>query len=190
VRYVESFRAPRSRPATSFHNDPEVSSLVCSTPGCPAPRLDDSVFEHTTGQKAEQRLENHIASLEKSTDLQGLSKKSRGYSTGVESVGCPRRQRARTCPVAGSFAQAVPNRTPVDNFFRDPLRPVVYTPRPRGRQDSIASFSHETHLPAQCAPAEAQARLSSPDVDASRPGDPQASPRAGPQATLRLSPTL
>jgi hypothetical protein len=53
-------------------------------------------------------------------------------------------------------------------------------------QRSIALLNHETHLPAQCAPAEAQARISRADVYACRPGDSQAPAGTGPQAALRL----
>ena len=45
----------------------------------------------------------------------------------------------------------------------------------------------ETDLPAQRAPAEAQARLSSADVYSCRPGDPEAPPRTGPEASLRVN---
>jgi len=36
------------------------------------------VFEHTTGRKAEQRLENRRALVQKDAFLQGLPKKSKG----------------------------------------------------------------------------------------------------------------
>ena len=52
-------------------------------------------------------------------------------------------------------------------------------------------FPHSTReadLPAQRAPAEAQARLPRPDVHPGRPRDPQAAPREGPQAPLGLTP--
>ena len=45
----------------------------------------------------------------------------------------------------------------------------------------------EADLPAQRAPAEAQARLPRADVDPRRPRDPQAPPREGPQAALGLT---
>jgi ribonuclease P protein component len=46
----------------------------------------------------------------------------------------------------------------------------------------------ETDLPAQRASAKAPARLSSAYVYACRPGDPEASPRARPEASLRVTP--
>jgi hypothetical protein len=45
----------------------------------------------------------------------------------------------------------------------------------------------EKDVPAQRAPAEAQARLSCPHVDARRPRDFEAPPRAGPEASFRVT---
>ena len=46
----------------------------------------------------------------------------------------------------------------------------------------------EAHLPAQRPTPQAQARFPRAHVDARRAGDPEAAPRQGPQAALRLSP--
>ena len=56
-----------------------------------------------------------------------------------------------------------------------PLRGTFLPLRPR-----------ETHLPAQCSTAEAQARLSCAHGDARGPRDPEAPSRAGPEASLRI----
>jgi ribonuclease P protein component len=48
-------------------------------------------------------------------------------------------------------------------------------------------FPHEAHLSAERSPPEAQARLPGSHVDPGRPRDPQAPPREGPRAPLRVS---
>src|SRR6476661_9723183 len=48
VRYVESLRAPLSRPATSVQRVSAVSSIGCSTRAAPAPPLDDRSGEHSS----------------------------------------------------------------------------------------------------------------------------------------------
>jgi ribonuclease P protein component len=50
-----------------------------------------------------------------------------------------------------------------------------------------AFLPDEAHLSTQRPPPQAQARVPRPDVDPRRPRDPEAAPRTGPQATLRLS---
>ncbi len=67
---------------------------------------------------------------------------------------------------------------------------LYWPPRLARRALVLSSLSpRETDLPAQRAPAEAQARLPCAHVDACRPRDPEAPPRQGPQAALRLSPS-
>ena len=84
-------------------------------------------------------------------------------------------------------------------FRRPPLRLWITGARTassilRARRRPAASslvdrrLAREAHLPAQRPPPQAQARLPRADVDARRPGDPQAPPRQGPQAALRLTP--
>jgi ribonuclease P protein component len=46
---------------------------------------------------------------------------------------------------------------------------------------------YEADLPAECAQAEAEARLPCPDVDARRPADPEAPPRQGAQAPVGVA---
>ena len=90
-------------------------------------------------------------------------------------------------PLRGDFrlrscaARAVDNRR---------SRRAVYTrlARPLGQSFLAVSLSlDEADLSAKRAPAEAQAWLPCPHVDPRRPRDPQAPPREGPQAALRLS---
>ena len=73
-----------------------------------------------------------------------------------------------------------------------PPRALVYTASPpcRGRRvfpPSTYLFAHETHLPAERTQAQAQARLPRTHGDPRRPGDPQAPPSEGPQASFGVS---
>ena len=62
--------------------------------------------------------------------------------------------------------------------------------RPERRSRSRPALeTDETDLSAKCAPAEEEARLPRQDVDPRRPVDPEAPPRKGPQAPLRLGAT-
>src|SRR5689334_6713078 len=69
---------------------------------------------------------------------------------------------------------------------------LIYTVAPRpheggARPAYLERALRETHVPAQRPPPEAQARLSRTHVDARRTDDPEAPPRQGAQAPLRLS---
>jgi ribonuclease P protein component len=59
------------------------------------------------------------------------------------------------------------------------------TGRRSGRFDTL--ISREANVSAECAAAEAPARIPGADVDARRPLDPQAPPREGSQAPFRVS---
>ena len=64
--------------------------------------------------------------------------------------------------------------------------PLYWSPGRRcGRFDTL--ISREANVPAECTPAEAPARIPGADVDARGQGDPEAPPREGPQAPLRVS---
>ena len=60
----------------------------------------------------------------------------------------------------------------------------------KGARSSFSFTSYrEADLSAKRAPQEAEAWISRPDVDESRPCDPEATPSSGPQAALCLTPT-
>src|SRR6185437_3066592 len=61
------------------------------------------------------------------------------------------------------------------------------TPLPGEFSSSDPFFTHEAHLSAERSPPEAQARLSGAHVVPSRSRNPQAPPREGPRAPLRVS---
>jgi ribonuclease P protein component len=61
-------------------------------------------------------------------------------------------------------------------------------PREKGARSSFSfTFHREADLSAERTPQEAPARIPGPDVDASRPGDPEATASSGPQAALCLT---
>ena len=76
----------------------------------------------------------------------------------------------------------------VDKSARERL---IYTDAPRPHPAAVIRLSEratcETYVPAQRSSPQAQARLSCPHVDARRTDDPEAPPRQGAQAPLRLS---
>ena len=120
-------------------------------------------------------------------DLQVISPLPHALSTGVDSA------------VAEGDACIGPSRAPRRDLhlacaLRRLWRTASETPRlywPRAARNRAVLLrllrTRETDLPAQRAPAEAQARLPRADVHARRPRDPQAPPRPGPQAALGLS---
>jgi hypothetical protein len=66
-------------------------------------------------------------------DLQALCRNFHASSTGVDTAGCPLRQRAVTLPRAGTLTIQRPPRPVVDNFFEEPLSIL----RARGRPAAI-----------------------------------------------------
>src|ERR1051325_3664097 len=63
----------------------------------------------------------------------------------------------------------------------------LYWPPGRRRAALFDLSTDETHLPAERTQAEAEARFPRPHVDACRPSHPQASPREGAQAPVRVA---
>ena len=112
--------------------------------------------------------------------MQGFSE-STPLSTAVENLW---EKAGRAVPVCGSFPAPTPA---VDNRFRTP-RLYFRSPPPGGGFSFDPESLLEAHLPAQRPPPQAQARLPRAHVDPRRAGDPEAPPRQGPQAALRLSP--
>src|SRR5581483_6146374 len=73
-------------------------------------------------------------------------------------------------------------------LWRTELENLVYT-HARGQAAAVflPARPHEADIPAQRSASEEEARLSRAHVDACRPADPQAPPREGPEAALRLT---
>ena len=120
--------------------------------------------------------------------LQGFSPHSTPLSTGVDravSEGCS--EAAKTVPAHGLCAVAVSTARPVENCVREPC--LYWPPAAPGPPFSCSRRppKSEADLPAQRAPAEAQARFPRAHVHPCRPRDPQAPPREGPEAALRLA---
>src|SRR5215210_7571144 len=87
----------------------------------------------------------------------------------------------------GRFAGLFP---PCRGLWKTDSEWLVYTSAPalrRRRSSDSETSSFEAHLPAERPPPQAQARLPRAHGDPRRPGDPEAAPRQGPQAALRLT---
>lgn len=94
------------------------------------------------------------------------------------------RDRQRRDRLSSAFEPARSPRT-VENVSREAV--VILRVPPSSLSQTRTLENCETHLPAERAPSQAPARVSSADVLARRPGDSQASPRERPQAAVRLS---
>src|SRR5437660_2568565 len=162
VPYVVSLSAPLSRPATSPHRLSAVSSISCSTCRPVLFRL---------AKRRERRAYQPAKTLQMASLCRCLPE-VHGPSTAVESGGgnSPFRLHCEELAcgqVGGRFLSILAAR-------RSPEK---------GRFPP-----HEAHLPAQRSPPQAQARLSDAHVLPRGPADPQATPRQGPRAPLRVAP--
>ena len=86
------------------------------------------------------------------------------------------------------FFRPVNTRPPVDNLRTKRLSILAWRQSEKGARSSFSFTSQrEADLSAERTPQEAPARIPCPDVDASRPGDPEATASSGPQAALCLT---
>ena len=101
--------------------------------------------------------------------------------------GC--REAAKTVPAHGLCVEQVST----ERLWRTAFENLVYTgfPRPRGRRFLVLEGlpKSEADLPAQRAPAQAEARFPCAHVHPCRSPDPEAPPVEGPEAALRLTAT-
>ena len=97
-------------------------------------------------------------------------------------------------------ASGLGNVSRIRTILRDPPPPtLVWLPQPLTRNRAVRNLAvqfpekaagsphHETHLPAECTPSKAQARLPSAHAHSRRPRRPSAPPAEGPRASLRLA---
>src|SRR5215204_1018839 len=173
---VVSLSAPCNRAETSSHRPSASNSIGCST-GAATPFPRGSVGDTTNPEpRASMRIFRRRANR-KTLVLQGKTALHTGlHSCGKrrETVAAPRRFHG-FCHRAGLWTTEAPHRASI---------------LARGRR--IAGFfsffsTHEADLPAERAPAEAEAWLPRPHVDACRARDPEAPPGQGAQAPLGVS---
>ena len=157
-----------SRPATSFHRLSAVSSIGRSTPRYHSSPLGErehsSVLERLQWWKLGMKLAVFAAFSSLHTTLHTCGR-SRDGSSHLEALLACRS---------------------VDNFCDRRLSILARHGSSLGLF-LLLSRSRETHLPAQRAPAEAQARISCAHGDACRPRNSQAPPRQGPEAPFRVT---
>ncbi len=101
------------------------------------------------------------------------------------SSGCTRRGR-KTDPAHGLSAAGGVHIRACGELVRE-TSSILARAQPARLPSSCSGDLCEADLPAQRAPAEAQARLPCAHVDPRRPPDPQAPPGQGPEAAVRLT---
>src|SRR5919204_2040629 len=185
VRYVVSFRAPRSRLETSCQTPSAVSSIGRFTPRAHSLSRVEKKREHSNAERSPQCPFGGYAASQKSAicrDFRAFPHHSPQLWTRVSSDDVPdpfAACRSRS-PVRNLGAW------PVDKVTRGTSSILACEP-PARRRFFLPSSPREADLPAQRSASEAQARLPCSHVDAGRAGDSETAAGARAQTPLRVA---